>query len=114
MWPFLISTQVYQGPKVAVQEAVDGADAVEKDEQLKPDLIVLDFSMPRLNGAEAAAAIRKVLPDTPIIMFTMYAEAVGTLCSGIGVDVVSKDDGISKLLERFDHLFPGSMAAGAG
>jgi CheY-like chemotaxis protein len=100
--------------KVVIHEAVDGLDAVEKAEKLKPDLIVLDFSMPGLNGVEAATAIKKILPDIPIVMFTLFGEAVGTQCSDLGVDVFSKSDGCSKLLERLDQLFPPNLVAGAG
>jgi two-component SAPR family response regulator len=49
-------------------EAVDGVEAIKKTRQLKPDLVLLDLSMPNLNGAEVAL----VKPDVRIIMFTMY------------------------------------------
>jgi len=51
-------------------EAVDGYDAIEKARVLKPDLIVLDVSMPRMNGSEAAPRWKKMLPHTPMILFT--------------------------------------------
>lgn len=53
-------------------EAVDGKDAVHKARQLTPDLIVLDFLMPGMNGLEAAREISKAVPDVPILMCTMY------------------------------------------
>jgi CheY-like chemotaxis protein len=53
-------------------EATDGVDAIEKAEQLKPDLIVLDVAMPRMNGVEAASVLKGMMPDVPIIWFTMY------------------------------------------
>jgi CheY-like chemotaxis protein len=40
-------------------EAVDGVDAIEKAKELKPDLIVLDLAMPRMNGVEAASALKR-------------------------------------------------------
>jgi len=46
-------------------EAVDGADAVEKAHQLAPDLILMDFSMPRMDGVQAAREIAKSGTDTP-------------------------------------------------
>jgi len=52
-------------------EAVDGADAVEKAQQLAPDLILMDFSMPRMDGVQAAREIAKFGKDTPILLFTL-------------------------------------------
>jgi len=49
-------------------EAVDGQDAIEKARELKPDVIVMDVSMPRLNGLEATPIIRSVLPDCEILI----------------------------------------------
>ena len=57
-------------------DAVDGRDAIEKAAKLEPDLVILDFAMPRLNGLEAAARIRQLLPGVPIVMFTMYASQI--------------------------------------
>ena len=56
-------------------EAVDGADAVAKAQQFKPDIIVLDLFMPRMTGLDAARAIGKLLPPVPILMFTLYITA---------------------------------------
>ena len=52
-------------------EAVDGADAVEKAHQLAPDLILMDFSMLRMDGVQAAREIAKSGTDTPILLFTL-------------------------------------------
>ena len=82
-------------------EAVDGVDAIEKAKELKPDLIVLDLVMPRMNGIEAASVIKGMLPQVPIVLFTLYGEAVGDApASAAGIDaVLSKPDGGWKLLE---------------
>ena len=55
-----------------VAEAIDGRDAVEKTEQLKPDIAILDVSMPALNGLEAARQIVKGVPQTKVLMLTMH------------------------------------------
>jgi DNA-binding NarL/FixJ family response regulator len=52
-------------------EAVDGADAVEKAHQLAPDLILMDFSMPQMDGVQAAREIAKSGTDIPILLFTL-------------------------------------------
>jgi DNA-binding NarL/FixJ family response regulator len=54
-------------------DAVNGREAVAKAVQLKPDLVVLDFAMPQLDGLRTASEIRALLPEVPIVMFTMYA-----------------------------------------
>ena len=93
--------------ELMVQEAVDGVDAIEKAKQAKPDLILLDLAMPRLNGAEAATILRNTLPGTPIILFTMYTDLHAESLSGfLGVEFISKVDGLPKLLERVDALLP--------
>jgi CheY-like chemotaxis protein len=57
-------------------EAVDGADAVAKARKFRPDLIILDLSMPVMNGLAAARAIHRELPLIPIILYTLYAQAI--------------------------------------
>jgi chemotaxis response regulator CheB len=47
-------------------EAIDGLDAIDKAQNLKPDLIILDASMPRMNGIEAGPKLKKLLPEAPI------------------------------------------------
>ena len=63
--------------------------------------------MPRLNGAEAATVLKNDIPETPVILFTLYTDPhADSICAVIGVDFISKVDGISKLLERVDALLP--------
>jgi len=91
--------------QLVVREAVDGVDAIEKAKKSKPDLILLDLAMPRLNGAEAATVLKSDMPETPVILFTLYTDLhADSICEAIGVDFVSKVDGIPKLLERIDAL----------
>jgi DNA-binding NarL/FixJ family response regulator len=53
-------------------EAQDGREAVEKVQELHPDLVVLDLTMPVMNGLEAAKEIRRVAPATKILIFSMH------------------------------------------
>ncbi|HTE89570.1 MAG TPA: response regulator transcription factor [Terriglobales bacterium] len=53
-------------------EAANGQDAITRAAELSPDVIVLDFLMPGMNGMQAAREIGKVIPDVPILMFTTY------------------------------------------
>lgn len=54
-------------------EAENGRVAIEEAERLKPDLIVLDLSMPIMNGLEAARILRAIMPDILILMYTSFA-----------------------------------------
>ena len=56
-------------------EAVDGLDALEKARQLRPDLIVMDVSMPRLNGLEATRQLRDMLPDCEVLILSQHENA---------------------------------------
>jgi DNA-binding NarL/FixJ family response regulator len=57
-----------------VGEAGDGAEALAKARELKPDLILMDINMPHCNGLEAVIAIKRELPDVRIIMLTVHDE----------------------------------------
>ena len=74
-------------------EAVDGRDAIDKARQLKPDLIILDFSMPVMNGLQAAAVLSREMPDVPLILFTMHSAVVNAFGSTIGRDQRSRSEG---------------------
>ena len=53
-------------------EAENGEDAVAKVQELKPDLVILDVSMPVMNGLEAARHIRRLAPSVKILILTMH------------------------------------------
>jgi DNA-binding NarL/FixJ family response regulator len=96
----LICAALEGEPGLAVcGEAVDGLDAIEKAPGLRPDLIVLDLSMPRLDGIQAAKKLKKILPQAPIILFTMHEGLMkGVTPREFGVDaIVAKDRGMSVL-----------------
>jgi DNA-binding NarL/FixJ family response regulator len=87
-------------------EAHDGQDAIEKAQRLKPDLIILDFAMPVMNGFEAARALRDLMPSVPTIMFTLYDdEFMREKARLVGAtEVVSKTDDISVLMRTARRL----------
>ena len=53
-------------------DAADGKEAVAKATELRPDLVVLDLAMPRMDGLRAAQEISKRLPEVPIVLHTLY------------------------------------------
>jgi DNA-binding NarL/FixJ family response regulator len=81
-------------------EAADGVEAIEMAKKLKPDLIVLDLAMPRMNGAEAASILSTTMPAVPIVMLTLYRNTLGdALAAAVGVAaIVDKTDGMAKLV----------------
>lgn len=87
-------------------EASDGLDAIEKAKKLRPDLIVLDLSMPGMNGVEAAETLAELMPQVPIVVLTMYGDLLGeAMAAGIGVKaVVGKADGMLKLVHCVKSL----------
>jgi DNA-binding NarL/FixJ family response regulator len=54
-------------------EAANGQEAVSKTQLLKPDLLILDISLPDSSGLEVATAIRKLLPEVPILLLSVFA-----------------------------------------
>jgi Response regulator containing a CheY-like receiver domain and an HTH DNA-binding domain len=78
-------------------EATDGRQAIVRVQASKPDLIILDLSMPGMGGYKAAAELKKLAPDVPILLFTMHDARP----EDVGVDaVVSKVEGLGHLAER--------------
>jgi DNA-binding NarL/FixJ family response regulator len=55
---------------IVIGEAVDGMQAVQKAEELQPDLILLDLSLPKLNGMEALRRIRKLSPNSKLVILS--------------------------------------------
>ena len=55
-------------------EASDGQEAIEQVLALRPDLAILDISMPKMSGIEACREIRRLLPDVKILVLTMHKD----------------------------------------
>ncbi len=89
-----------------VGEALDGREAVRKAQQLKPDVVVLDVSMPRLNGLEATRQIVKALPHTPVLILTMHdsERMVHDVLSAGARGYVLKSDASRDLVKALEAL----------
>ncbi|HEX6805645.1 MAG TPA: response regulator transcription factor [Terriglobales bacterium] len=83
-------------------EAENGQEAVEMAELLRPDLIMLDLSMPVMNGVEAACELKRLMPMTPIIVFSEYSDVFSereARRTGVAA-IVSKSEDLSVLVEK--------------
>lgn len=82
--------------------AENGREAVELAGRLHPDLIVLDLSMPVMNGLDAARLLKRVLPTVLVIMYSAFEDSLSEKQAKlIGIsEVVSKFDPPSRLLEK--------------
>lgn len=76
-------------------EAVNGREAVEAANALRPDLLILDVRMPELNGIEVALILKDSLPKAKTIVFTMYDDYVGKqIAATAGVQfILAKSEG---------------------
>ena len=91
-------------------DAENGREAVEKARELHPDLILLDLSMPVMNGLEAARVLKRVMPEVPVIMFSAYGDSFEKEARSAGVSaLVSKSEDMSVLLGKARNLvYPDS------
>jgi two-component system, chemotaxis family, chemotaxis protein CheY len=72
----MIRSQIESAGLEVCGEAVDGLDAIEKAKVLKPDLIIMDLSMPRMNGLDAARELGRICPNVPILLNTLHADVL--------------------------------------
>jgi CheY-like chemotaxis protein len=109
---FLLGSLVETEEFTVCGEAVDGRDAIEKAPQANPDLILLDFSMPRMNGGEAAVVLKRLMPQVPIILFTLHDDSVSqAFAAAMQADrVIAKADGMTKLLPCMRNVFGLSLS----
>lgn len=93
-------------------EAENGRDAIEKAQRLRPSLIIMDLSMPLLNGLEATRRLKQLMPTVPVILYSIHgvrslqAEAAAAGAAA----VVSKSEPVGVLIEKARQLME-QMAA---
>ena len=93
-------------------EAGNGKEAIEKAQRLRPDLIVLDLLMPVMNGLDAARILRRLMPATPLIMYSAFGDKLAEHQARlIGIsEVVSKSEDASVLIDKARGLLRSNAA----
>jgi DNA-binding NarL/FixJ family response regulator len=92
--------------------ATDGPTAVAQAEALEPDILVLDVSMPGMNGVETAYRVREVSPETRLVIFSMHAEPEFVLSlfrAGIA-GYVLKDESVTALVDALEIVRNGGTS----
>ncbi len=83
-------------------EAANGQEAIERAQEFHPDLIILDLSMPVMNGLDAAKVLKTLMPAVPLIIFSEYSDVFSdeeARAAGVSA-LVSKSEHMSVLLEK--------------
>ena len=90
-------------------EASTGVEAVEIALQSQPDVIIMDITMPEMNGLEAAAQIARQRPDIPVIMFSLHLseDVIGRFKTGAIRGAVAKSEAARDLLDAVRAVLGG-------
>jgi DNA-binding NarL/FixJ family response regulator len=98
-------------------EAANGLEAVKKAAELKPDVIILDLSMPEMDGLKAASQISLTSPDVPIVIYTNYAVSPETKLEAKkhGVrEIINKGASPDQLLSTVESVLRHAPQGGLG
>jgi DNA-binding NarL/FixJ family response regulator len=111
-WQRQVIAQIREKPKFKIIGVMaDGMEAIQKAEELQPDLILLDVSLPKLSGIEAARKIRKFVPRAKILFLSASPDpdvVRAAFCAG-GAGFVLKSDAASALLAGIEAVLNGKQ-----
>ena len=96
----LVSILKFQKDLTVVGEAADGAEAIRKTLQIKPNIVIMDLMMPNMGGAEATAELKRTSPETKVLILTSFgssAELSSAFANGA-------DGAITKTLPKNEML----------
>lgn len=85
---------LFEAQDMEVCEAENGTDGAQKAQDLNPGLVILDLSMPVMNGLEAARALQLTMPHVPLLMFTNH--------TGAAMDKEARNAGIFAVVSKSD------------
>src|SRR5579863_10771537 len=77
-------------------QAENGREAVAKAQELHPDLVLLDLSMPVMNGLDATRVLKRLMPEVPVIMFSGYSDSL--------TEQEARSAGVSALVSKSEHI----------
>jgi len=84
-------------------EAANGQEAVDKTRQLAPDVVVLDFAMPVMNGIEAARQIHRERPNTAMVLCSMYLDRqLASLARDVGITSVLSKSNVGQVVRGIE------------
>ena len=108
-WRRFISAAIEQEPQLnIISEVSNGLEAVQKANELKPDLILLDIGLPKLNGIAAARQIRAIAPTSKILFLSQESSAtVVREALEVGAGFVVKTDAGRELLSGVNGVMSG-------
>ncbi len=88
-----------------VGSAADGLEAIELVGKLQPDLVLMDISMPRMNGLDATWDIKKKWPMTKILVYTNFHSYDKAAIKAGADGYILKDTSSNKLIESIEYIF---------
>lgn len=86
--------EMFEPENLQVSDAADGSEGVQRAQEVKPNLVILDLSMPVMNGLEAARQLKVLMPHVPLLMFTNSVAAI--------VEKEARSAGISAIISKSD------------
>jgi len=110
LWQTFVHMQLDREPNLhVIAGAVDGFEAVQKAGELRPELVILDISLPKLNGIEAARQIRKLVPQSKILFLSSNPdpEVVRAAFRAGGMGYVLKSEAAQSLLPGIEAALQG-------
>jgi len=109
VWRRFVASALEERPEFKiVGEAADGLEAVQRVQDLQPDLVLLDIGLPKLNGLEAARRIRGCAPKTRIVFFSQdHSRDIAEEAMRIGDGYVVKSGAARELLSAVEAVLQG-------
>lgn len=104
----LLRAALTESEWITCEEAENGREGIVKAQEVRPDVIILDLAMPDMNGLQTARALKRIMPMTPLFMFTTHVVPdleKETLSAGIQ-RVISKSSGAPAVIKAIRSLLP--------